>query len=234
MGGANSKKDNSFFDLEFRRILTFLKIKNRKRLVNNACQLKNLMDDLKQKFENLNSEISYLKSQQSILKNINLKVLKDIKNRIYKIDCETDDIQAERILSKDEIFDIVSEEMKVTLSTLEEAQVYSKTKIDFLKIENIEKGRELAKLKFQITRTLNKKVDKAIQTITSDSELGLLSTFGTLSSAQKSKDEISSYLETPNLFIVGVPSLNDTWAMMIISDVLASKLQADYQSFKHK
>lgn len=126
-----------------------------------------------------------------------------------------------RVLTKDDVYEMIREEYKVIKETNEGTVTQLEVMITDLKIKLTEANREIIRL----TKEKEKKVvweDKGVQFSVWD-----------VTTAHET-EELATYNENINSFIVGGQKKPKEWVLSVISDVLSSKMLADYSDFNHR
>jgi len=90
-----------------------LLIKDRKNLLRSIDGVQALLEDIKERFSKINQHVDFIENQNKLLTAVNTEVTSKVIAKIQDLNLETLDIKTDRVHSKDEMFKIISKEIKV-------------------------------------------------------------------------------------------------------------------------
>lgn len=112
MGGENSYEMKQELFMKMERIKTFLSIKQRPEIKKKLLEIENLFEDINFRFLKINNHVGEVERAKETALKVNHDLNTQILKRVDMVAQQTNGIRIERIHTKEELFDDITNEMK--------------------------------------------------------------------------------------------------------------------------
>lgn len=209
-------------NFEMEKVKSLLFVKNQNELMENVDRLEKVLNRVTNCAITLAHEADQLRRHNEMLEGVVYKLREEIKSKVAALQETYDKIEVVKPPDRLKIMLDIEEELSLLKKTHSEEMKELTQRIDSLEFETKTKQITITELEYKLTNR-NVQEHKAVQ-VTLDTE----------EKPKENLNEMKSYFENINYFILGGKLQSVEWVTLLITDIFNSKLQADNIDLKAK
>lgn len=207
--------------MKMERIKTFLSIKQRPEIKKKLLEIENLFEDINFRFLKINNHVGEVERAKETALKVNHDLNTQILKRVDMVAQQTNGIRIERIHTKEELFDDITNEMK----GIQEAHAARVNDLE----EQLKITRNQSKVHYKDYLNLKTEMEREKVMCSQGTQLQLENIIDFTSF-----DEIENWNSSLNNFIIEGRDLGVEWGNVIISDIISSKLVSEWESHQKR
>ena len=209
-------------NFEMEKVKSLLFVKNQNELMENVDRLEKVLNRVTNCAITLAHEADQLRRHNEMLEGVVYKLREEIKSKVAALQETYDKIEVVKPPDRLKIMLDIEEELSLLKKTHSEEMKELTQRIDSLEFETKAKQITITELEYKLTNR-NVQEHKAVQ-VTLDTE----------EKPKENLNEMKSYFENINYFILGGKLQTVEWVTLLITGIFNSKLQADNIDLKAK
>lgn len=209
-------------NFEMEKVKSLLFVKNQTELMENVDKLEKVLNRVTNCAITLAHEADQLRRHNEMLEGVVYKLREEIKSKVTSLQETYDKIEVVKPPDRLKIMLDIEEELSGIKKAHSEEIKELMQRIDSLEFENKTKQSLVSELEYKLTNRSGQE-HKAVQ-----------ATLDTEEKPKESLDEMKSYFENINYFILGGKLQSVEWVTLLITDIFNCKLQADNIDLKAK